>query len=123
MGHTKATSKDYKMTPQQIVINSKHGGFDLSPAAIALYAELTNQPIKHHEAHLTDYYTLYDQHWDPRDIPRDDPKLRQVVQVLGAEANTPYSHLKIVTIPHDVSWTIQERDGLEWVAEVHRTSF
>jgi hypothetical protein len=27
----------------------------------------------------------------------------------------------VVTIPDDVAWTIEEYDGNEWVAEVHRT--
>jgi len=56
-----------------------------------------------------------------RDLDRDDPVLVQVVQELGEEANTRYSNLKVVEIPADVEWQIEEYDGLEWVAEKHRT--
>ena len=44
----------------------------------------------------------------------------QVVEELGEEANTPASKLKIVEIPDDVEWEIEEYDGIEWVAEKHR---
>jgi len=32
-----------------------------------------------------------------------------------------YSELKVVEIPDDVKWQLEEYDGLEWVAEKHRT--
>jgi hypothetical protein len=44
------------------------------------------------------------------------------VQTLGSEQSSgSYAKLKVVEIPDDVVWTIMEYDGLEWVAEVHRT--
>lgn len=57
----------------------------------------------------------------PREIPRDDPDLVKVVQELGSEANGKFSKLKIVEIPDGVNWYIEEYDGLEHIAEVHRT--
>jgi hypothetical protein len=36
-------------------------------------------------------------------------------------ANGTYANLKVVTIPGDVDWEIGEYDGMEWVAEKHRT--
>ncbi len=57
----------------------------------------------------------------PRDIPRDDPALIATIAELGGEANGDHSNLQITEIPDDVSWTIEEYDGLEWVAESHRT--
>jgi hypothetical protein len=60
--------------------------------------------------------TLYD-----RDIPRNDPVLVQVVKELGNKASGRFASLKIVNIPDDVSWEIDEYDGLERVAEAHRT--
>ena len=51
---------------------------------------------------------------------RDDPFLVQAVEELGEKANTKISDLKIVEIPDDVEWEIQEYDGSEWVAEKHR---
>jgi hypothetical protein len=55
------------------------------------------------------------------DMPRNDPILVQVVEELGEKANNRYSELKVVEIPDDVEWQIDEYDGVEWVAEKHRT--
>jgi hypothetical protein len=56
-----------------------------------------------------------------RDIARDDPVLVQVVEEMGADANGRCADLRVVEIPDDVEWEIEEYDGKEWVAEVHRT--
>lgn len=56
-----------------------------------------------------------------RDLDRDDPVLVQVVRELGSDASGRHADLKIVEIPADVDWYIEEYDGLEWVAEKHRT--
>jgi hypothetical protein len=58
--------------------------------------------------------------WSERDIKRNDPILVQVVKELGELANGKFAELKLVDIPIDVQWTIEEYDGLEWVAEKHR---
>ena len=92
----------------QICINTRHGGFGLSDEAMELYSAFCR------DAEIVP--CEYD-----CDIPRDSQQLLSVVKVLGERANTPYSKLKIVTIPDDVIWTIMEHDGAEWVAEVHRT--
>jgi hypothetical protein len=47
--------------------------------------------------------------------------LVRVVQELGEKADGFCSKLKLVDIPTDVQWTIEEYDGMEWVAEKHRT--
>lgn len=93
---------------QRIVINICHGGFALSRDAWIIYCM----------AHG----------WDPDDenlhdrmIDRDDPDLVSVVQELGLDANGEFAQLKIVEIPHDVDWIIEEYDGQEWIAERHRT--
>jgi hypothetical protein len=54
------------------------------------------------------------------DIPRDDPALVKVVEELGAAAADQFAELRIAVVPDDVKWTIEEYDGQEWVAEVHR---
>ncbi len=59
--------------------------------------------------------------WSERDIKRNDPILVQVVKELGELANGRFAELKLVDIPVDVQWTIEEYDGDEWVAEQHRT--
>ena len=56
-----------------------------------------------------------------RDVERNDPVLVRVVEELGDEANDHFSELKVVTIPDDVEWHVAEYDGMEHVAENHRT--
>jgi len=89
----------------QIVINCEYGGFGLSEAASQRYRELAG--VSHSEFR-----------WELR---RDDPHLVATVLELGTAANGKYANLKVVTIPDDVEWTIDEYDGSEWIAEVHRT--
>lgn len=55
-----------------------------------------------------------------RDL-RSDPRLVQVVEELGEKASGEHSKLSVVEVPDDVAWSIEEYDGNEWVAEVHRT--
>ena len=90
----------------KVVINRCHGGFDLSDQAEQLYKERKG---------------ITDKNWYYRDIPRNDPVLVQIVEELGDAADTRYSELAAIDIPDDVEWTICEYDGLEWVAEAHRT--
>ena len=56
-----------------------------------------------------------------RDIARKDANLVSVVLELGEAANGSHARLKIVEIPDDVEWQIENYNGLEWVAEKHRT--
>ena len=58
--------------------------------------------------------------WD-RSIPRDCETLVQIVQELGKKADGDFSELRIVEVPEEVEWQIDEYDGQEWVAEKHRT--
>jgi hypothetical protein len=62
-----------------------------------------------------------DQTFSDSDLCRADPLLVQVVEELGEFADGRHAELKIVEIPDDVKWQIDEYDGLEWVAEKHRT--
>ena len=73
-----------------------------------------------------DERNAYNQKWSEQtfsvyDLKRDDPVLVQVVEELGDLVNSRYSELKIVDVPDDIFWEIGEYDGLEHVAEVHRT--
>lgn len=74
--------------------------------------------MEEREAHndLWSQQVFYD-----RDVARDDPVLAQVVEELGDQANGRHANLKVVEIPNDVKWCIEEYDGTEWVSEVHRT--
>lgn len=91
---------------QYIVINDCYGGFGLSNRAAQEYKRLAG---------------ITDSSWHDREIPRNDPYLVQIVRELGIAANGSNANLKIVEIPGDVDWLIQEYDGAEWIAETHRT--
>jgi hypothetical protein len=84
----------------KIVINTCFGGFSLSQEAINRYRKEKGATVK---------------------ISRDDEVLVKIVEELGTKANGFYSELKIVEIPDDVKWCIEDFDGKEWVAEEHRT--
>lgn len=62
-----------------------------------------------------------EQTWYYRDVERHDPVLVQVVEELGDAASGRHSELRIVDIPDDVEYSIEEYDGKEHIAEKHRT--
>ena len=110
----------------KIVINTRHSGFCLSDKAILRYLELKGLKVEVKTVNsgwITNTYYLVDQgvNFYDRDIPRNDPMLVQVVEEMGENSGGTFANLKIVEIPDDVKWQIDEYDGLEWVAEVHRT--
>lgn len=90
----------------KIAINDCFGGFGLSDAALEEYKSRRD---------ITDPDFYY------YDIPRDCPVLVSMVEEQGEAMNSNYSLLKIVEIPDDVIWYIAEYDGMEHVAERHRT--
>ena len=111
----------------KVVINSDFGGFGLSDEAIRAYAKkkgITLVEEKDSQFGFTNFYDgeISDDNlfWD-RDIPRNDEDLVEIVENLGAAASGRFSSLKVVEIPEDVNWYIEEYDGREWVAERHRT--
>lgn len=55
------------------------------------------------------------------DYNRDWPLLIQCVEELGDKASGKHATLKIVEIPDDVEYEIEEYDGNEHIAEAHRT--
>ena len=89
----------------KVVINRCYGGFSLSNEALKLYEDLSGKK------------DVYD-----KKIERNDPILIDIIETLGIEkSNGGFAELKIVDIPDSVEYTICEYDGMEWVAEVHRT--
>lgn len=54
---------------------------------------------------------------------RENPILIDMIEKFGSEfcSNTKHSRLQIIEIPYDVNYIVQEDDGLEWIAEKHRT--
>lgn len=114
----------------KIAINKQHGGFGLSDKAFEKLLQLrgiefeivegkyghTNYYAKGH-AGDDDYFISQYEHYEPR----NDSNLISVIEEFGDEANGFAAFLKIVEIPNDVMWQIEEYDGLEWIAEKHRT--
>ena len=91
----------------KVVINKCYGGFSLSEAA---YKELGLK-------------------WDGfghgyefnEDKERSNPKLVEVVEKLGAEANGRWANLRVVNIPDGAEYEIDEYDGIETIHEKHRS--
>lgn len=113
---------------QYVVINRAYGGFSLSREGALLYLELSGteytfepQPDRDTQTRLGDRIIVNGQEFWCRDIPRDDPALVAVVRRLGSKADGDYAKLKVVEVPAGVVWTVDDYDGREWVAEVHRT--
>ena len=50
-----------------------------------------------------------------------DPLVIEAIEICGKFANGRNADLKIVEVPDEVKWTIEEYDGVEWIAEEHRT--
>lgn len=133
---------------QKIAINTRVGGFALSPRAVKRYLELKDLPCYFYEIKfLTSgdvfvrtetphddypYVAMVDlgrrisqipakHFFNSRRIPRDDATLIRVIEELGVAANAELSQLKVVEIPDNVKWEIQEGEaGAESIHEKHR---
>ena len=113
----------------KVAINKRHGGFGLSDKAFEKLLQLkgiefqsvetdfghTNYFVKGHVGDDDYFISQYDYY-----KPRNDENLVSVIKEFGDEANGFAASLKIVEIPDDVEWQIEEYDGYEWVAEKHR---
>lgn len=95
---------------KKIVINISFGGFNLDEKSIEMYSNLSGINLIKSGKH----YSVDGKYFSPKYIKRDDPFLIKTVEILS-----PLS-LKIVEIPKDVDFIIQDYDGQEWVAEKHR---
>ena len=132
----------------KIVINTCYGGFSLSEKAMKEYFRLKGWPFYVEDEKLYNTYwkvplservqeidwnkatmeekIAYNEKYSEqtcyeRDIERNDPDLIRAIETVGTEeASGGYASLKIVEIPDDVEWQIEEYDGSEWVAEKHR---
>lgn len=117
---------------RKIAVNRCFGGFGLSEAATRRYLELKGLPcyVQHNSWGSFECFTKAPQDrehqydglfYAGRETERDDPLLIQVIEELGKDADGDCAQLAIVEIPDDVQWQIEEYDGAEHVAEVHRT--
>ena len=97
----------------KVVINKCYGGFSVSEA---VYNELGVEWDGY--GYLAGDWKDYD---CGSDILRVDPELVAAVEKLGSAANGSYAELEIVDVPDDASWHIEEYDGIERIAEDHKT--
>lgn len=129
---------------RKVVINACYGGFSLSHEGIMEYAKIKgidlyvytqhtyNDPYREAKGEAAQnsmkrlsYFTkpLKDGKYDneayfgDREIERDDPALVQVVEKIGNKADGWFAKLKVVEIPADAKWEIDEYDGNEHVQE------
>lgn len=130
--HRVLSWEDEKVT--KVVINRCFGGFGLSNKAFEMLLNLKGiefEKVRAKHAFRSDdsdyyrkghvgenghYLTYYQFGAD-----RSDADLVDVVEQLGKDANGWASDLRIVEIPDEVEWYVEEYDGMEHVAEVHRT--
>jgi hypothetical protein len=113
---------------RHIVINICHGGFGLSWDAQIAYLERAGIAYTLVDRESRDDTVRFGQeiklangdYWYDKEISRDDPILVGVVRGMGPAANSNFAELKVVKIPGNVEWSIEDYDGLEWVAEKHR---
>ncbi len=129
----------------KVVINRCYGGFGLSKKAydwliqhgvpVRKYSDGDDDQVMvifdremtpQGEDDLNDLYYKYrtemDRYWDGWTRQnRTHHLVVGVVEALGSEANGRHADLRVVEVPDDVEWHIDEYDGIENVAEDHRT--
>ncbi len=100
---------------KKIVINRSYGGFGLSQEALEWLKENSEDLSPYIEYCRSGRLCFYD-----ADLFREHPDLIAVVETLGSEeASGDHSSLKIVEIPEDIEYVIEEYDGKEKVCEKH----
>ena len=131
---------------KKIAINRCWGGFSISPLAQKRLAELEGKechffdvsseggkpkyklltieeangnfcPLAYSSLEIQDSSTYL----ESRPEKRDCPNLIKVIEELGDAANGECAKIKIVEIPDDVDYEINDYDGQESVSEIHRS--
>lgn len=122
----------------KVVINACYGGFEISDKAFEWLIKEKGWIVTNYTKE--GYYENPDaQIVDTKSLPNsdsftfrysfveDDRLLRtnfniiEAVETLGKEVNSDGSRLKIIEIPPEVEWQIEEYNGWEYIAEKHRT--
>ena len=127
---------------RKIILNKCYGGFELSKKAYELYAKkkglelytytqnFENGKFKYEYSDSEDLFTTYftkdfgndveisNEDYEKyslylRDEAREDKTLIEVVEELGEEASGRFGELKIVEIPENAFYLIDEYDGIE----------
>jgi len=132
MVSSEVTTTKKETRRRKIAINRCFGGFGLSDEAFEKLLERKGiafekedgeskfiGPSYYKEGMCGDeegYLAQYEFYAD-----RADPDLIAVIEEMGEAANGFAAEIEIMQIPSDVEWHIAEYDGLEHVAENHRT--
>ncbi len=108
----------------KIVINKCYGGFSISKEA-GLYMASRGSAQAQSELYSSLGYNWFGYGYSTDKFPiqysRTDPLLVEAVEKLGSDkASGSSAKLKVVEIPDDVDWEIDEYDGMEKVIEVRR---
>ena len=59
-------------------------------------------------------------YWYYGNLERTDKDLVSVIEELGNKASGEYGSVKVIEIPDDVDWEIDDYDGIETIHEKHR---
>ncbi len=116
----------------KVAINRCFGGFGISDEAFEKLLERKGVVFDKVESESILYGANYyqaghygdDEYYiSPYDYTenRSDPDLIAVIEEMGNESWGWAAEIGIVEIPDDVKWHIHEYDGIEHVAEDHRT--
>lgn len=98
---------------QKIVINTCYGVFSISKEAAQFMADKGHEGATRQLANAETHFGF--------SFDRTDPLLVAAVEHLGEKASGPRARLKVVEIPDDVEFVINDYDGKEHIAETHRT--
>jgi hypothetical protein len=118
----------------KVAINCHWGGFGLSDAAFEKLLTRKGvefvkvEDLQYKSFKLTHYYKKgmvdnNDGYLSPYDFIRDrsDSDLIAVIEEMGREANGNCADIKIIEIPDGIEWEVHDYDGIEHIAEKHRT--
>lgn len=127
---------------KKVILNKCYGGFDVSKEAYMLYAKKKGLTLYLYESDFINKKFIYKKsnndslfrHYFTKDMGdnveisnedyekyclylkdghREDPILIEVVEELGEKANGRFGNLKVVEIPDDLDYVIDEYDGIE----------
>jgi hypothetical protein len=135
----------------KVVYNACYGGFGLSREACKRYWELQDKEVWIEDGKFMSMFTVWlvppeerveqknwhsmslterlaynkkhsEQTWYDRNVSRHDPILVQVVEELGAKANSDYANLTIQEVSgayrideYDGYESVKEPDGYDWI--------
>lgn len=89
---------------KKVVINTVFGGFGLSTEGLARYNAIKGTTLDYAD-----------------NIDREDPALIKTIEEMGEKAYEGVAVLKIVGIPANVKYSLDDYDGIESIHEEHRS--